>query len=152
MAPLVDGVARFALSDVLDDPADDPVTSRAYRDVVALTQAAVQRLNGGDQLAARLVDEATGDGVGETNSEVIGELESDVVPEGIQPETADDEEQRAETISAEHQLTRTGIFPLVLDDYTEEPVEFEGKRVMVRRSPSGTAEIHHQRLDHLGRR
>ena len=152
VAPLVDGVARFALSDVLDDPADDPVTSRAYRDVVALTQAAVQRLNGGDQQAARLVDEATGDGVGETNSEVIGELESDVVPEGIQPETVDDEEQRAETISAEHQLTRTGIFPLVLHDYTEEPVEFDGKRVMVRRSPSGTAEIHHQLLDHLGRR
>lgn len=152
---VIDGVATFELDQVLADPADDPVSGRAFRDIVALEPAAAAKLQPGGLDAARLVSEVTGaedeEATGGSGVPVTpGELTTEVAT----AETGEPEDEADEgTLQARLQrmLERTGITPLVLRDFTEKPLVWGDHIVALHRSRTGTAELSHQLRDHLPR-
>src|SRR5699024_141673 len=82
----IDGVATFELDQVLNDPADDPVSARAFRDIVALEPEVAARLQPGGLTAAQMVSEVTGgdaEGTAEGGHATPGARETDVLPAGV---------------------------------------------------------------------
>ncbi|WP_297742071.1 glycosyltransferase, partial [uncultured Tessaracoccus sp.] len=141
--PVVDGVARFALNDVLDDPADDPVTSRSYRDLVALSSAAAERVAANSSSTASLVGTATGVRMDGSHDQV-GELETDVVPSGVDGDLSAGADETPDVAGAERALQRAGVTPLLLTEYPQEQVRYDDHVVRVRRSTSCSAELQHE--------
>lgn len=148
IAPVIDGVARFALTDVVSDPADDPVTSRAFRGIVALTEAAAVRLSHSNDEMASLVSEATGAGEAELAAGLPPEAETE---HAVVDATVEQEQTGQQSVDATQRLEQTGITPLLLGTYPAKPVEAAGHRIQVAPSPSGTVEVIRQQLDHIPR-
>ncbi len=141
--PVVDGEARFPLDEVLEDPADDPVTSRAYRDLVAITAAAAERAAADSSSTAALVGAATGVRMDGADAQV-GALETDVVPSGVDDEPPAGVPEQADVAGAERALQRAGVTPLLLTEYSQEQVQYGDHLVRVRRSTSCSAELQHE--------
>lgn len=137
LSPVEGGVARFLLKDVVDDPVDDPVTNRAYRDLVALSAAAAERLMANSSTTVSLVTAATGSDDDATESE----LETDVVPSGVDEELQPGVDRPTDVTDAHAELDRAGVTPLLLASDTEGDVTYGDHTVRVSRSMRSTAEI-----------
>lgn len=110
MADVQDGVAVFDVADVLDDPADDPVTALAYRSVVTLSANAVDRYRHGGLVIEELVQASS---------------------------------------PRDDGITTTAVQPLVWRHYSTQPIVHGEQQLTVEPSRMGTAQLKHQRLDHL---
>lgn len=147
-----DGVAAFPLDSVLDDPADDPVTSIAYRDVVAVEPARADEL--GEASAARLVGDATGSGAdrgaAKTNGDAVEAATGGAVSTEETASVTDEGVNAGEDVA--DTLAAAGITPLVVNEYSRDRVEWGEHVISLQRSASGTLEIRHQRIDHLPHR
>lgn len=156
--PVEDGIATFPLAEVLDDPADDPVTSRAYRDIIALSRDEAARLIDGGAAILKLIAEVTGAGgdadAGAPQEEVpdVEKAQPSVVPSGVEEQDPDAEAAEEPSMEqADAALQRTGITVLVLREGRGEVQEWGEHQLRVNASRRGTAELSHQRLDHLRR-
>ncbi len=136
------GVALFSLKDVIDDPADDPVTGRAYRDIVALSAAAKERVAADSSSTVSLVSAATGS----DDAVTPGQLETDVVPSGVDAGLGVVEDRHANPADAHGELDRAGVTPLLLASVPGDETIYGDHAVRICRSVTGSAEIQHTQL------
>lgn len=154
--PVIDGVARFPLAEIVDDPADDPVTSRAYRDIIALSTEEAEQLANGGAATLKLIAAITGSagdadaGEPQEESSAPGTGDVGVVPSGVEAASAEDQDAAAQQAveDAEAALEETGVTMLILREYDHERQDAGKHRVGIGRSARGTAELHHQLIDH----
>ncbi len=151
VAAVAGGQARFALSDIVDDPADDPVTSQAYRALVAFPARKraplLERAKSANAAAAEVEEVEYETRIGPKEQALAeAEFEVDRSIMVTAPEL-DPHDAAHPSPTALMDLDRDTATPLILLDSVE-PVETASHFVRLFSSRTGTAEIFHQRLDH----